>query len=189
MAITTNWKSLSVTNHIELLQQILKQVIIGKKQITLRMNLVGLGECLGINDSDNQTHDITIPIQLKRCGLEMKVVIQSEAEKSVDPNTLNAIKKGMTEALTWNEQLLNGDVVSIQEIANKEQLDRSYVLRRLRLAYLAPDIILSIFDGAIPPDLTMNKLRKGFPLDWEQQRKHLGFTEILPPNVTRKIPN
>ena len=76
------------------------------------------------------------------------------------------------------EALLMGDVSSIQEIATNEKLDRSYVMRRLRLAYLAPDIMTAIFNGHIPPDLTINKLRRGFPLDWGQQRKHLGFTEI-----------
>jgi hypothetical protein len=32
----------------------------------------------------------------------------------------------------------------------------------------------------------MTTLREGFPLDWEQQRKHLGFAEIQAPNVTRQ---
>lgn len=176
--IAANWKSQSVSNQIECLQQMIEQLIVGQKQITIRMNLAGLGECLDINYSDKPFHDIRIPIQLKRCGLEMKVIIQSETEKSTDPNILRAIQKGIAQALTWNEQLLNGDVASIQEIATNEKLDRSYVMRRLRLAYLAPDIMLAILNGHIPPDLTINKLRNGFPLDWEQQRNQLGFNEI-----------
>jgi hypothetical protein len=84
------------------------------------------------------------------------------------------------------DQLLQGGVSSIQDIASKEKLDRSYVTRRLRLAFLAPDIIVSILDGHIPPELTMTKLREGFPFDWKQQRKQLGFAEIEPSNVTRQ---
>jgi len=92
----------------------------------------------------------------------------------------------LAQALTWNEQLLNGKVASIQNIAKKEKLDRSYVVRRLRLAFLAPDIITSIFEGHIPPQLSLTKLRNGFPLGWDQQRRHLGFTETLAQSVTRE---
>lgn len=168
------------TIQIELLQQIVRQVRVGQKQITLRVNLDGLGNLLGMDDSVKEFHDISIPIQLKRCGLEMKIVIQNETEKSIDPNTLIALQKAVTQALVWNDQLLNREVTSIQEIANREKLDRSYVLRRLRLAYLAPDIMTAILKGDIPPDLTLNTLRDGFPLDWQQQRKQLGFAEPAP---------
>ncbi len=179
MAIADNWKSLSVSNQIKLRQQTIKQVTVGQKQITLRINLVGLGNHLGIDYSDKEFHDIPIPIQLKRCGQEMKVILSSSTHHAINNTTLEAIQKSIAKALIWNKQLVDGQVLSIQEIANIEHLSRSYTTRRLRLAYLAPDIIQDIFNGRLPPDLTLNKLLKGFPLEWKQQRITLGFTNLL----------
>jgi hypothetical protein len=49
--------------------------------------------------------------------------------------------------------------------------------------------MVSILDGNIPPNLTITKLREGFPLDWKQQRKYLEFAEFEAPNVTRQNAN
>jgi len=43
------------------------------------------------------------------------------------------------------------------------------------LAYLAPDIIEAIHRGDIPATLSLDLLKKGFPFDWNEQRKMLGF--------------
>jgi hypothetical protein len=51
----------------------------------------------------------------------------------------------------------------------------------MRLNYLAPDIQAAIVDGVQPPDLTRVKLLSGaLPLDWEQQRRFLGFPSPIP---------
>jgi DNA invertase Pin-like site-specific DNA recombinase len=185
--MANDWPSMPTSKQIEWLKLIVKQIIVGQQRLILRINCKGLATVLRINTTKKQIHEITIPIQLKRCGLEMKVVIPNQIESNIDQSTLSAIQTGIIQALAWNKQLLNGDVSSIQEIATREKLDRSYVMRRLRLAYLAPDIITTILTGHIPPDLTINKLREGFPFDWKAQRKQLGFNEILPSNVTRKL--
>ena len=152
--------------------------MVSQTHISIQLKLAGLGRLLEINHLSDETHKIEIPIHLRRCGMEMKIIMPSYEDQAIDPSTLKSIQQGLTQALMWNEQLLNGDVVSIQNIATKEYLDRSYVTRRLRLAFLAPDIIVSIFEGHLPPQLTMTTLRNGFPLDWKKQRKYLGFTEI-----------
>lgn len=40
----------------------------------------------------------------------------------------------------------------------------------------APDIMEAIIQGTIPLDLTLTRLKKGFPLDWSAQRQDLSFT-------------
>ena len=47
----------------------------------------------------------------------------------------------------------------------------SYVSRILRLTLLTPDIVESILDGRRPPTLTLGRLMKPYPLEWERQRK------------------
>jgi hypothetical protein len=51
------------------------------------------------------------------------------------------------------------------------------VSRILPLAFLAPDIVEAILDGRQPPELTAARLKRmrDLPLDWQQQRRYLGF--------------
>jgi hypothetical protein len=179
-ALASKWNTLSLSRQIEHLQKIIDRVIVSRTQLSIQLKLAGIGQCVGLANLNQASHTIEIPIQLRRCGLKMKVILSNQDDQAIYASSLEAIQQGLIQALTWNEQLLNGQVASMQEIADKGKLDRSYVARRLRLAFLAPDIMISILEGHIPPDLTLHKLRKGFPLDWNQQRILLGFPEPLP---------
>jgi DNA invertase Pin-like site-specific DNA recombinase len=66
---------------------------------------------------------------------------------------------------------------SISELAHEKRMGPSNFARTLRVNYLAPDIQAAIMDGTEPDDLTVWHLLYGpMPLDWEQQRRLLGFT-------------
>jgi hypothetical protein len=56
-------------------------------------------------------------------------------------------------------------------------MDKGEVSRVLPLAFLAPDIAEAILDGRQPPELTASRLKRlrNLPLNWEQQRRYLGF--------------
>ena len=51
------------------------------------------------------------------------------------------------------------------------KMDRSYLARTLQLANLAPDIVKLIWENRQPETLTLDKLRKGIPESWVEQRK------------------
>lgn len=71
--------------------------------------------------------------------------------------------------------LLTGTASSITELAKREKVTQRYIGHLLKLAFLAPNIIRSIVKGDIPSDLSLDRLEQGFPLDWHEQRKALGF--------------
>jgi len=52
----------------------------------------------------------------------------------------------------------------------------TYVRRILRLAYLAPDVVLAIAEGRHPPTLVLQRLLRPIPLAWAEQRQTLGFS-------------
>ena len=56
-------------------------------------------------------------------------------------------------------------------------MGRTYLVRVLRLAYLAPDIVEAILAGREPDGLTVNALMKAIqlPLAWDEQHRLLGF--------------
>jgi len=65
---------------------------------------------------------------------------------------------------------------TVAELARERKIGASTFARMLRVNYLAPDIQAAIFDGTQPDHLTVWHILKGpLPLDWEQQRRLLGF--------------
>lgn len=80
-----------------------------------------------------------------------------------------------TKALAWNEELLSGQAASMAAIAEREAVTQRYVAHLFKLAFLAPDIMTAIIRGNVPADLSLDRLKKGFPLDWAEQRAALGF--------------
>ena len=75
------------------------------------------------------------------------------------------------------DELLEGRAQSVAEITEREQLRPGAVSRILPLAWLAPDIAMSILEGRQPVDLTAKRLRDlpELPLDWAEQRLVLGI--------------
>lgn len=69
------------------------------------------------------------------------------------------------------------DIVVVYKI---DRLSRSLICRVLRLTLLAPDIVEDILDGRQPAELQMGALLKRFPVEWEQQTRHLGLIQEVP---------
>ena len=60
---------------------------------------------------------------------------------------------------------------TIRQISKDYKKDRSFVAQTLQLANLAPDIVKMIWENRQPVSLTLDKLRRGIPESWEEQRK------------------
>jgi site-specific DNA recombinase len=151
-------------------------------QIDLRMNIV-MDQSIDISDLDapiiqkeqEDLHAIAVPVQLKRNGMAMRLIIHGQMRKrGVDSNLIQLVAKGHQ----WFEQLSSGKANSLMAIAEKESVQSNYVTRVINLAFLAPDIIKAIIEGKQPPELTADTLMDHFPLpiDWSEQRALLGFS-------------
>lgn len=83
----------------------------------------------------------------------------------------------LVRAFGWQHKLERGNL-NIQELAQLEQMDRSYMGKIIRLTCLAPDIVESILAGLQPRNLTLKDLiRNTIPVDWNEQRKMFGFRQ------------
>jgi hypothetical protein len=56
------------------------------------------------------------------------------------------------------------------DFAAAEKLSPSYVSRIARLALLAPDLIEAILAGTLNQSVILDRLEKGVPVEWEEQR-------------------
>ena len=178
------WKVKSASEHILLLNQVIHRVTIGKREVTITFSRTGLREmiqptCNGNTTEKSHVQDdkyaITKSVYLKRCGIETKLIVSEDTPAPAHPETVQAIQKALAKALAWNEALINGQIASMAALAEQENISSQLVTRRMKLAYLAPDIVEAIFKGDVPHTLSLGKLIKSIPLNWEEQRESFGF--------------
>lgn len=94
--------------------------------------------------------------------------------KSTSPPVVNEpLVRAIANAHRWQRQLESGDYASLEDLAREVGVDRSYLGRMLRLTSLAPDIVEAILRGDEPDGLSLERLRKGIPLVWGEQREQL----------------
>lgn len=155
---------------------IINQVRVNLYEVAIVFNINALGDALGIDVNDDDAprhHTITLPVQLKRRGVEMRIVLPGLEQDNSKRD--GAIRKLIARAHVWFDQLKSG--TSITDIAKANAMDIADVSRVLPLAFLAPDIVTNILNGTQPIDLTAEKLKRcrTIPHAWNEQRRALGF--------------
>lgn len=116
---------------------------------------------------------IRVPISLRRRG-GRKLIITPDADNArpvglrggQDPTLVKAIARGFR----WRKLIEQGVFESVDEIAAKEKIDRSYVSRLLRMTLLAPDIVEMVLAGRQPRGINLQMLKRPIPDCWEEQR-------------------
>ena len=86
-----------------------------------------------------------------------------------------AMVKALARAFRWRKMLDTGVHATLEEVARAKGVAPSYVSRILRLTLLAPDMVEAILDGRQPAELQLDDLLKGFPLEWDGQKRELGL--------------
>lgn len=178
--ISTDLEGSDVTRQREILQASVRRIELRASSITIRFTCRGLATVLGVetarlDEGQDNAITLTVPIQLRRRGVEAKLVIANSGEtRSVHDLRLCRL---IAQAYRWFNQLASAEFPTVRAIARHEGIPECDVSRNLRLAFLAPDIVNAILDGRQPVELTTEKLRRlpHLPADWESQRCLLGF--------------
>jgi hypothetical protein len=84
-----------------------------------------------------------------------------------------ALIRALARVHRWNRMLGDGKYRSASEIAEAENVTRSFVDRLLRLTLLAPDIVKAILDGRQPKAMQLEELTDAIPSEWEKQGQRL----------------
>jgi len=119
-----------------------------------------------------------IPMQLRRRGIEKRLVI--EADGGVSSKVDQVLLKAVARAHCWFAELVTGRSASMVAIATREGVGKQYVSRLIRLAFLAPELVERIVAGRQPPELTAQSLltsRVALPLSWAAQKQALGCVQ------------
>jgi site-specific DNA recombinase len=108
---------------------------------------------------------------MKKRGVELKLIIGTERSRAAGVEQV--LLKTIARAHRWLDWLVSGEVKSLNEIAAREDVTRSFVGRIIRLAFLVPEIVEAIVEGKQPPELTAELLTKRLQLslDWDDQKR------------------
>lgn len=114
---------------------------------------------------------ITIPFKVRKRGGRKLILTPDGLQSSIPPRARVdcALLKALSRGFRWKKMLEEGDYQTLEEVANAEGINPSYVSRLLRMTLLAPEIVEAILAGNQPPGLTMAKAMQPFPMDWRQQ--------------------
>lgn len=89
------------------------------------------------------------------------------------PTLDEALIRAIARAHRWKRLLDHGEYRSAGEIADAENLTRSFVNRLLRLTLLAPGIVEAILDGRQPKEMQLEELTGVMPSGWDEQRRRI----------------
>jgi hypothetical protein len=121
---------------------------------------------------------VTVPMTFKKRGGRKLVIAPNGADAWALPRARidNTMVKALARAHRWKKQLDSGRFQTVQDLAEAEKINPSYIARVLRLTLLAPDIVEAILDGRQPAGLQLDDLLAPFPVEWAQQASSFGFS-------------
>jgi hypothetical protein len=117
--------------------------------------------------------EIRVPITLRRRG-GRKLIIAPDTDNGragVLPSDQDlTLVKAIARGFRWRKLMEHGVYQSVDEIASKEKIDRSYVSRLLRMTLLAPEIVEMVLAGRQPRGINLQMLKRPIPDCWQEQR-------------------
>ncbi|EFO29967.1 resolvase family site-specific recombinase [Roseibium sp. TrichSKD4] len=126
-------------------------------------------DCRAVHlNPDVLTFDVSF--QIRKRGVETKLVVGGEQSTAVDPTLVHNIALGhrICQSITAGTPL--------EEICEKEGLSRRRLLQLVDHGLLAPDLVRKVLEGHQPVGLTSEWLqRHALPLDWQEQRRVIGL--------------
>ena len=119
----------------------------------------------------DQTVTVTVPFAIRKRGGRTLVITPDGVTSAPAPRTRvdSALLKALARGFRWRKLLETGHFATIQEIAEAENINPSYISRLLRMTLLAPEIVEAILAGTQPAGLTRAKVMKPFPVEWKCQ--------------------
>ena len=119
----------------------------------------------------DQNTTITVPFTIRKRGGQKLILTPDGTPVSLPTRVWpdSALLKALARGFRWKKMLQEGDYQTLEEIADAENINPSYVSRLLRMTLLAPEIVEAILAGRQPSGLTMAKAIQPFPIEWRQQ--------------------
>ncbi|MCB6180236.1 hypothetical protein LHP98_19205 [Rhodobacter sp. Har01] len=110
---------------------------------------------------------VDIPIHLVKRGGRKEM--QQPKGAAQPRGTDNTLVKALARGLRWKRMLESGEFATIAELAEREGIASSYMIRILLLMLFSPDIVEGILDGCQVPGLTLSVMLPPIPSEWRRK--------------------
>lgn len=119
----------------------------------------------------DQTTTIVVPFTIRKRGGRKLIMTPDGTPASLPTRARpdSALLKALARGFRWKKMLQEGYYQTLEEIADAENINPSYVSRLLRMTLLAPEIVEAILAGRQLPGLTMARAMQPFPVEWRDQ--------------------
>lgn len=130
--------------------------------------------------AEDQKIIVRIPINLRRWGGK-KVLVgpQGQDLRNLDLEVRKDEKllKALGRAYRWHKMIAIGKYQSASELAEAENINKSYLLRVMRVMLLSPRIVDAVLNGRQPEGFALTDIEKAFSPVWSEQEKKFGFAQ------------
>jgi site-specific DNA recombinase len=165
-----------------LIRRVVSRVVIETDSAQLVLNRAAVGQMLlgpSWSSPKCKRSDVLLKIErpFQKTGGQTRVTV-SESAAPVTSRPSSSLIKAIARASEWRDLLMRGEATNLASIATHTGFNESYIRRLFPMAFLAPDIVVKVLEGRQPATLTLSKFNRNFPLNWEEQRKALGFPSV-----------
>jgi hypothetical protein len=155
------------------------EIVLPKHQLRVRLLSASYRSVSPEADEAKDAVTLSVACRLKRCGGEMRMILPAQPTAVGQPVT--SLLKAISRAHDWVRRIETGEFKDQRAIAAATGLDERYVSHILPSAFLAPEIVEMIVEGMQSPDLSLNELLRGIPLDWKlhhvKRERHMIATD------------
>jgi hypothetical protein len=181
-SIESLWEELFPLERYRLVHLLIEKIILTRNSLKLEIKTHGVAslikeiqsgnpEKFRADDAEKRIITLEIPIIIKH-KRGRKTIIAPDSELPINKTPVQEMMlKALARAHSWLELIESGEVATISQLAEKLNLDKSYVGKIFRLINLAPDIQEAIITGNEPDGLSLEKLRENMPDNWQEQRQ------------------
>ena len=160
----------------DLLRALVANVDLGEAELRATINFEalashGAADPMDVALSNLSAFEVTAALRLARRGAELRIVLQGAAAQPHKPDA-QLIQTLIEARCRVAAYLENSGRINVSDLARRDGIHLSDVSRSMQLAFLAPDIVERILDGAQHEGLTAETLRRigELPLGWDDQR-------------------
>ena len=158
-----------------LLRKLVSRVQVGREKIIVAVNRAALAAYLGASSEAGSSPQwvFNIDARLRRSGKAVRLVQTDGSPAGPGEPQQHLVKMMQLARGWWMEMQVNG--LSATDLAVRQQVDKTYVSRVVRLGFLSPKITQRILAGEQPPALNARRLLglRSIPLSWAEQERLL----------------
>ena len=159
---------LQATAHSQLLK-LVQQIVVSPGEMQVQVAPDKMALCIGTDTEDINPNALTIstPFQLRKRGVETKIVLSDQSGTRDE-----VLIRNIAKAHAWFERFKSGEAFAA--IAKTDGTSKRRIQQMIGLAFLAPDIVRDVLDGKQPIGFTSDWCKNHeIPGDWDEQRQLL----------------